>query len=122
MTHDAFDQLVAEAIDSIPETFLGRLRNVVIVVEDAPTAQQLEELEVPEGESMYALYDGVAQIDRDIDEPLLPDRIIIFQKEFEEDFGHDDVLLRMELARTIAHEIAHHFGTDDDRLEELGKY
>ena len=87
-----------------------------------PTDEQLSECDIPEGESMYAYYEGVALIERGMDgEPILPDRIVIFQRSFEEDFDTPEQL-RRELAVTIAHEIAHHFGTDDDRLEDLGKY
>ena len=117
-----FERLIAEAIEQIPERFRKRLRNIAVVLEQEPTDEQLSECDIPEGESMYAYYEGVALIERGMDgEPILPDRIVIFQRSFEEDFDTPEQL-RRELAVTIAHEIAHHFGTDDDRLEDLGKY
>lgn len=122
MRRHHLEQLVAEAIEEIPERFRAKLRNVAIVVEDGPTEEQLRECEIPEGESMYAYYDGVALIERIDGEPLLPDRIIVFCKPLLEDFGHDPDELRREITATIRHEIAHHFGIDDERLEELDRY
>jgi len=119
--HDV-EQLVATAIAEIPERFLARMRNVAIVVEDEPSPEQLEACDVPDDETMYAYYEGVAQVDRDLEEPLLPDRIVVFRRPLLEDFGHDVGLLRREIAVTVRHEIAHHFGIDDDRLDALGKY
>ncbi len=117
-----FERLVAEAIEAIPERFRTKLRNVAIVIEDEPTEEQLRECEVPEDESMYAYYAGVALPERYDGEPIVPDRIILFRALLLEDFGHDPKELRREIAATIRHEIAHHFGIDDDRLEELGRY
>ena len=122
MSRRDFERLVAGAIEEIPEQFRVRLRNVAIVVEDEPTEEQLRECEVPEDESMYAYYDGVALPERYDGEPVLPDRIILFRTLLLEDFGHDPEELRREIAATIRHEIAHHFGIDDERLEELGHY
>lgn len=122
-TRRQFEQLVAAAIEGIPERFRQALRNVAIVVEDEPTEEQQEECEIPGGESMYGFYEGTSLIERGLNgEPILPDRIFLFQRPLEEDFGDDPDALRREIAATIRHEIAHHFGTDDDRLEEIGKY
>ncbi len=122
MSRRDFERLVAEAIEEIPERIRERLRNVAIVVEDEPTEEQLRECEVPEDESMYAYYDGVALTERYDGEPMVPDRIILFRTLLLEDFGHDPEELRREIAATIRHEIAHHFGIDDERLEKLGRY
>ncbi|MDO8599582.1 MAG: metallopeptidase family protein [bacterium] len=121
-TRQQFEQLVAAAIEEIPERFRAALRNVVIAVERAPTAEQLEECDIPDGETMYGYYEGTALIERGVDgEPILPDRILLFQEPLEEDC-ETIAELRAEIATTLRHEIAHHFGTDDDRLEEIGKY
>ncbi|MDP3771708.1 MAG: metallopeptidase family protein [bacterium] len=117
-----FERLVAEAINEIPERFRERLRNVAVVVEEEPTEEQLRECEIPEDETMYAYYDGVALTERYDGEPVVPDRIMVFRGPLVEDFGGDLQELRQEIAATIRHEIAHHFGIDDDRLEEIGKY
>lgn len=122
MSHNDFDRIIADAVSALPDQFRSALRNVAIVVEDAPTAEQLTACAIPDGESLYAFYEGVALPDREIEEPILPDRIVIFQRPLEEDFGHDPRELRQEVIRTILHEIAHHFGIDDARLEDIGKY
>ena len=120
---EAFERLVAEAIACIPERFRARLRNIAIVVAEEPTPEQCAECAIPEDETMYGYYDGTPLIERDTEgEPLFPDRIFVFRKPLEEDFGEDLEELRREIAATIRHEIAHHFGIEDDRLEELGKY
>lgn len=117
-----FEQLVAAAIEEIPERFQRALRNIAIVIEDEPSAAQLEECDIPDGESMYGYYEGTSLIERGVDgEPMLPDRIILFQHPLEEDCATESEL-RREVAVTLQHEIAHHFGTDDERLEALGKY
>ena len=117
-----FERLVAEAVEGIPEQFRARLRNIAIVVEDEPTDEQLRECEIPEGDSLYAYYEGVALTERYDGEPVFPDRIIVFRKPLLEDSGDDLDALTREIAITIRHEIAHHFGIDDERLEELKKY
>lgn len=71
---------------------------------------------------MYAYYDGVALTERYDGEPIVPDRIIVFRRPFLEDFGDDVEELKREIGVTIRHELAHHFGIDDERLEELKKY
>ncbi|MDO8621670.1 MAG: metallopeptidase family protein [bacterium] len=122
MSRRDFERLVAEAINEIPERFRERLRNVAVVVEEEPTAEQLRECEISEDETMYAYYDGVALTERYDGEPVVPDRIMVFRGPLVEDFGEDLQELRREIAATIRHEIAHHFGIDDERLEELEKY
>jgi predicted Zn-dependent protease with MMP-like domain len=122
VTHKQFERLVIEAIGEIPERFRAKLRNVAVVVENEPTAEQLKECEIAEDETMYGYYDGVALPERYDGEPILPDRIIIFRKPLLKDFGDDHEELRREIVATIRHEIAHHFGIDDERLEELDRY
>lgn len=122
VTRKIFEEIVAEAVAGIPERFRLRLQNVAILVESEPSESLLDECEVPDGETMYGYYEGTPLTDRDLNgEPMLPDRIIIFQRPIEEDCEAMEEL-RAETTATIRHEIAHHFGIEDDRLEELGKY
>ncbi|MBI4434180.1 metallopeptidase family protein [Candidatus Uhrbacteria bacterium] len=117
---ETFSQFVAEAITMIPEHFRARLRNVAICIAPAPTPEQRMEFGMDSEEDMYGCYEGIPLTERDTDgEPILPDRIIIFQRVLEKDFGHDPELLRREIALTIRHEIAHHFGIEDDQLEDM---
>ena len=112
MTRQEFEDAVDDAIDAVPEDLLALVDNVVILIEDDP----------PQGEpDLLGLYDGVALTDRGSDWGMgdLPDRIFIYMNptlRVCEDADH----VREEVAVTVVHEIAHHFGIDDDRLHELG--
>lgn len=103
-----FEQLVEEAFDSLPDWVLERLDNVGICVEDESE------------DGLLGLYLGVPQIERWGDEPILPDKIVIFQKEIEEEVGSDDEKkLQAEVFHTLWHEIAHHFGWEEADLERM---
>lgn len=112
MTRADFEEAVDDAIDSIPEELLALVDNVVILIED----------DAPEGDpDLLGLYDGVALTERGSEWGMvdLPDRIFIYMNptlRVCEDPEH----VREEVAVTVVHEIAHHFGIDDDRLHELG--
>lgn len=117
-----FEELVASAFAEIPERFRGRFQNVVVLIADKPTTEQLRECDIPDGETLYGYYDGVPLADRANDgEPVLPDRVFIFQFPLEEDCA-TLAELSTEVGRTLRHELAHHLGIEDDRLEDLGKY
>ena len=89
---------------------LAQVDNVAIVVEDVP----------PPGEGvLLGLYEGVPRTDRGFDAPLLPDRITLFRRPLELRARSKEEL-KTVIAETIIHEIAHHFGIDDDRLDDLG--
>ncbi|MGO1316427.1 MAG: metallopeptidase family protein [Cellulomonadaceae bacterium] len=112
MERDEFEGLVGDALDQIPEELAALMDNVVILVED----------DSPAGEpTLLGVYDGVPLTERDLmwAAGSLPDRITIFRNPI---LGicdtQDDVV--EEVLITVVHEIAHHFGIDDDRLHELG--
>ena len=86
------------------------MSNVEIVVED----------ENPEDPDIFGLYLGIPLPDRHDYAGVLPDKIAIYRRPLEEEFGDDPDLLVNEIRITVVHEIAHHFGIDDDRLAELG--
>jgi predicted Zn-dependent protease with MMP-like domain len=111
---ERFDELVAEALDGLPEWVRMRLSNVAVLVEErAP----------PDQRGLLGLYEGIAQIDRgDWYAGALPDRITLFRDAIERESRGDPERLRRVVAHTVAHEIAHHFGISDDRLRELGVY
>jgi predicted Zn-dependent protease with MMP-like domain len=115
-----FSALLDDAIKELPEEFREKLENVAIIVEDYPSKELLERMEVPEGETLFGLYEGVPLTERGhFEAPLLPDRIYIFQREIEDSCDSPDEV-KEELKITLVHEIAHFFGIDDDYLEELG--
>jgi predicted Zn-dependent protease with MMP-like domain len=118
--HDAaFDSLVDRALAGIPEPFRAALGEVAIVVEDEPTDDQLLDNGLTLEESMYGLYEGVPRTEYAADWSMSPNRITLFQAPLEEDFPDSDEL-EAEVRRTVVHELAHHLGIDDDRLDELG--
>jgi len=119
MTDHAFEGLVAEALDLIPAEFRPYLDNVEIIVEDWPSPELLSAMDIPEEEGLYGLYSGTPLPERPFDHAGLPDRITLYRQALLEDFPDRDEL-RREVALTVLHEVAHHFGIDEDRLEELG--
>jgi predicted Zn-dependent protease with MMP-like domain len=87
------------------------MSNVEIVVED-------ENAEDPD---LFGLYLGIPLTERDSGySGVLPDKIAIYRLPLEEEFGHDPRLLEEEIRITVLHELGHHFGIDEDRLDELG--
>ena len=120
MERDEFERLVARAVDGLPGELLDRLENVDIVVEDRPTRQQLASLDLERGESLLGLYEGVPLTQRSSHYGLVPpDKITIFQKSIEARCRYESEIAR-EIQRVVRHELAHHFGIGDARLDELG--
>jgi len=112
-----FEDLVAEALDLIPEELARHIENVAVVVEDWPSSAQQR----GHAGMLLGLYEGVALTRRG---PMsyigvMPDRITIFRGPHLR-ITRDADQLRRRIAMTVIHEIGHHFGIDDDRLRELG--
>ena len=108
---DEFEQLVDQALDTIPDEIAAFVRNVVVLVEEEPPADDPE---------LLGLYEGVALTERDHGYGMeLPDRILVFRGPLLDLCGSVDELVR-EIRITVVHEVAHHFGIEDDRLHELG--
>jgi predicted Zn-dependent protease with MMP-like domain len=122
MEPDAFADLVAEALDSLPDEFLEKMENVHVDIEDWPTREELESvgLSARGKHTLLGLYHGVPVTDRSVFYMALPDRISIYQGPIEQLAGPDVDDIREQVRRTVIHEIAHYYGIDDDRLHELG--
>ncbi len=114
-----FEELVIQAIDSLPQEFLDRLENVDIVVESVPTPAQLLQQGIPEDSLLLGLYEGVPLTARENYGFVLPDKITIFQEAIEAVCSSSEQIVQ-EVQETVAHEIAHHFGLSDEALETLG--
>ena len=114
-----FEQLVEDGLTLIPEEIRALINNVQVVIEDEPSEEVLQELDVPPDETLFGLYQGVPLTERSTAYSALPDRIIIFRRPLLDEFD-DPLDVRREVARTVIHEIAHHFGISEDRLVELG--
>jgi predicted Zn-dependent protease with MMP-like domain len=103
---------VRAAVESLPAELRQAMSNVEIVVED----------ENEEDPDLFGLYLGIPLTERGVEgyAGVLPDKIAIYRIPLEDEFGHDPKVLEEEIRITVVHEIAHHFGIDEDRLSELG--
>jgi len=119
MQKERFEALVARALDELPLEFQGRLDNVDVVVEDWPTSRQLGRIKARSHAQLLGLYEGVPQTKRGRHYGMVvPDKITIFQKPIEAK-AQSDKEIEMEIQRVVRHEIAHHFGTDEETLRRL---
>lgn len=120
MRRAAFRRLVLEALEDLPPEFLERMNNVEVVVEGSPTPEQEASVEGdPEEGVLMGLYEGTPLTERTTAYGgVLPDRIILFQDNIEAVCESEEEL-RKEVLKTVLHEVAHHFGIDDERLHEL---
>jgi predicted Zn-dependent protease with MMP-like domain len=117
-----FEQLVVEALESLPEEFRRRLENVEIVVEEWPSAHTLRQVGLGPGQTLFGLYQGIPLTGRTRSYNLvLPDKITLYRGPIEA-YSRSDQEVRARVAHTVIHEIAHFFGISDDRLRELGVY
>ncbi len=121
MDREAFEEVVAEALDDLPGEFRRRLRNVQVVVEDWPSPAQLRAARIRPGQTLFGLYHGVPLTQRMGQPPLMPDQIFLFRGPLTRVFREPETL-RAQIRHTVIHEIAHFFGISDDRLRELGAY
>ena len=116
MHRDRFRRLVQRALRGLPPEARNQLSNVELVIEREPSTDDLETSE--EGDSLFGLYVGTPLVDRADYHMTLPDRIVIFQGPLERAFHPRDIPEQVRI--TVLHEIAHHFGIDDERLHQLG--
>jgi len=117
--HRPFEDLVDRALASIPMPFAAALDEVAIVIADDPSPEQRRENELGPDDTLYGLYEGVPRTEWGADDVAIPNRITLFRLPLEEDFP-DPLDLADEVRITVLHELAHHLGIDDDRLDELG--
>jgi len=111
VTRERFEELVAEALDTIPPGLTDLIDNCVVLVEEEPPADDPE---------LLGLYDGTPLTERDSTYTMaVPDRITLFRGPLL-DLCEDEEEVVREVRIAVVHEIAHHFGIDDDRLHELG--
>ena len=115
----AFEALVAEVLDELPEYVRARLENVAVLVEERARPGRHPD---DASRELLGLYEGINRVDRASGYHLVtPDRITLFWRPIIEEVGHGDLeAIRREIRKTVIHEVAHHFGMDDDELERLG--
>jgi predicted Zn-dependent protease with MMP-like domain len=119
VTREKFETLVVEAIKLIPQRFRREMRNIAVVVEDEPSTDLLEEMEIEPPDSLYGLYQGTPLPERAWGYGnTLPDRVTIFQKPIEEDCEDDDDV-RAVIGETLIHEVGHYFGLSEEEIEAI---
>lgn len=115
-----FEQLVDEALASIPEQFAEHMRNVVVRVKDEPDEEALRRMEVPPGHTLLGLYEGVPLTKQGI-HGAHPEMVTVYQGPIERYCHHDPDRIRAQVRATVLHELAHHFGIDHDDMPEWVK-
>lgn len=110
VTNERFEELAGEALESLPDSLASRMDNVVILVED----------EAP-GRNLFGLYQGIPLTKRGVQSysGVMPDRITLYQTTICRVCTNEDEV-KAQVRKTVIHEIAHHFGISDPRLDELG--
>ena len=119
MDRQEFEQLVAEALASIPRRFKKAMQNIAIVVEDEPSAELLADMEIEPPDTLLGLYQGTPLTERTWGYGnALPDRVLIFQGPHERAADDEDDLV-VAIAETLIHEIGHYFGMSEEQIEEI---
>jgi predicted Zn-dependent protease with MMP-like domain len=115
-----FAKLVEEALAELPEPFAKHLEEVSVEIKERPTPRQLRRAGLEEDELLLGLYVGHPLTDRSVElSGVLPDAIYIFQEDVEL-VSENEADLKEQVRTTVLHEIGHHFGMDEDDLDELG--
>ena len=119
MQREKFENLVADALASIPRRFRDAMKNLVIVVEDEPSRELLREMDIEPPGTLLGLYTGTPLTERRWDYGnTLPDRILLFQGPLESEADDEDDLM-VAIAETLIHEIGHYFGMSEEQIEAI---
>ena len=119
MERERFEELVREAMATLPQEIAERIDNVDVEVQDWPAPRQLSSARVPRGQTLLGLYEGIPLTKRTSGYNMVPpDKITIFQGPLERIAGSDDDLVG-RVRDVVIHEVAHHFGISDARLREI---
>ncbi len=122
MDRGNFEQLVAEALATIPRRFRNAMKNIAIVVEDEPSHELLVQMDIDPPDTLLGLYQGTPLTERAWDYGnTLPDRILIFQGPHERASEDEDDLV-VAIGETLIHEIGHYFGLSEDEIEDIEEH
>lgn len=120
MTREEFRELVEEAIDTIPLRFAREVRNLAIVIEDEPSEDLLDEMDMGPDDILLGLYQGTPMNERGWGYGnQLPDRITLFQNTIEDDAGGDEDDIIVAIGETLIHELGHYFGMSEEEIMEI---
>jgi len=119
LTDAQFDQIISRAMDELPQEYIKGLENVVIVQADDPTPEQLEKMKVDHNHVLLGLYEGVPLTQRGSGfSGMLPDKITLFKHPILAIVTNESELFE-QVKRTLWHEMAHYYGLNHDRMDEL---
>jgi predicted Zn-dependent protease with MMP-like domain len=119
MTRGEFEQLVADALGTIPARFRKAMSNIAIVVEDEPCRELLDTMGIEPEDTLLGLYQGVPLTERRWDYGnALPDRILLFQGPLEREAEDEDDLVTA-VGETLIHEVGHYFGLSEEEIEAI---
>ena len=114
-----FEQLVAEALGTIPRRFKRAMRNIAILVEEEPSDDILREMEIDPPDTLFGLYQGIPLTERGSNYGnVLPDHILIFKGPHEREAEDEDDLV-ISIAETLIHEVGHYFGLSEEEIEDI---
>ena len=121
MTRARFERLVADALETMPQSFRTAVRNVAVIVEDAPAPELLDDVGIDPPDTLLGLYEGVPLPERDWTHGnALPDRITLFQEPIEAASRNDEEIV-VTIGETVIHEFGHYFGLSEEEIEEIEK-
>lgn len=119
ISDEAFDAIISNAMNELPEQYVENMKNVAIVIADEPTMEQRKKLKLHCNQTLFGLYEGIPLTKRGAGYNLvLPDKITIFKNPIRS-FSSDIETFKKQVKHTLWHEIAHHYGLDHDRIHEI---
>jgi predicted Zn-dependent protease with MMP-like domain len=119
MTRAAFEKIVTQALATVPPRFRSAMKNLAIVIEDEPSSELLDDMEIEPPDTLFGLYQGTPLTERRWDYGnALPDRILIFQGPHEREAENEDDLV-VSVGETLIHEIGHFFGMSEEQIEAI---
>ena len=119
ISREQFQNLVLQALSDLPEDVRHSLQNVDVVVDDVASINQIAGTGIENAMNLLGLYEGIPLTERYGYDMVLPDKVTLFQKPIESICDTQEQMAE-EISKTLIHEIAHHFGLDDDHLDRLG--
>jgi len=118
ISREQFQNLVLQALSDLPEDVRHSLQNVDVVVDDVASMSQIVGTGIENAMNLLGLYEGIPLTERYGYDMVLPDKVTLFQKPIESICDTQEQMAE-EISKTLIHEIAHHFGLDDDHLDRL---
>ena len=121
ISREQFERLVHKALSNIPPDIRLSIQNVDIVVDNVASMNQIAGTGIEHEMELLGLYEGIPITERYGYDMVLPDKITLFQKPIEAICDNQEQITE-EISKTLIHEIAHHFGLDDNHLDQLERY